>query len=837
MSDQQLSTDELELNQSLKQATFFWAFADLVYGVLISILSWNFIPRTTAKLPEVVWGLSVWGGLHALLALLTLISLFSARHRVLRLLWRCNIGLTLITVALGLGLATLCLTSGLYWLGVFGVLGWGVFISSLLLISGVLQLLLLYPALKLRRLLKTDFRSSFKGGGIPLHFLKLCLVLMTLSACLGAYHGHITTVDHLSSQDRGLITAYLRATLEGAPFTPAQEQVNAQGLLSRPLSTANHEDPKETLKTLAKYPNPKQLYVSFYAGGQRLVRVSGRGQRLDQAVIDAARALAAHPKLIGKRLKGGRIVVDRVIGESLIPLTSLSVVGPMIAALSVDPGVDGLRSRQGGAIRTILPSDLVEDARFGVAPIVPGIPELRFGVDIHALSKRLGALNKVQLSRIRTEQWVEKIELDGPHQISESKQEQNESEKVALTVRGHWGKTLFNEVKNPQKTLLNQRQQYQEAAHLGGLYLLNHQNQDGRFDYQYFPFQDQRKQPSDARYSVPRHAGAIYGLSLLYEDQARPEYLTSAKKAINWLQKYAVSECGGWFKESICIPKINSKAQIATLGNSALSALAILTYLQVSNDQSVASLAHGLVSFLAHMQREDGDFYHRYLLYDGSVEPRERGMFASEQAAFALVLAAKLWPKQGWKAKAEKALDALTVHKYENDFLSSFFYGADHWTCLAAEAAYPMLNKKEYLDFCLGYTRFLQRLQYRHELGEGDQAYHGHYGFGFLSPPQAPATGGFTEGVMGTLLLAEAHQVPSESLHDIYAQVLASTQALIADQINKKQRWNIKSFSQAQGAFRRSLVESEIRVDFVQHSLSALLMTQKLKKLSKTQEN
>ena len=143
-----------------------------------------------------------------------------------------------------------------------------------------------------------------------------------------------------------------------------------------------------------------------------------------------------------------------------------------------------------------------------------------------------------------------------------------------------------------------------------------------------------------------------------------------------------------------------------------------------------------------------------------------------------------------------------------------------------------MLKKREYLDFCLGYTRFLQRLQYRHEYGEGDSSYHGHYGFGFLSPPQAPATGGFTEGVMGTLLLAEAHQVPHQELQDIYAQVLASAQALMSDQITKKQRWNIKNFNHSQGAFRRSLVESEIRVDFVQHSLSALLMTQQLQNKS-----
>ena len=207
-------------------------------------------------------------------------------------------------------------------------------------------------------------------------------------------------------------------------------------------------------------------------------------------------------------------------------------------------------------------------------------------------------------------------------------------------------------------------------------------------------------------------------------------------------------------------------------------------------------------------------------------------MFASEQAAFALVLAARRWPQDPWLTAAERALDALTIHKYEGDFLSAFFYGADHWTCLATHAAAPIIKKQAYLDFCLGYARFLQRLQYRFEKGEGDVTYHGHYGFGFLSPPQAPATGGFTEGVMGALLLAEAYQIPSDDLRDLYAQVFASVEALTNDQVTSLSRWNIKNFERAEGAFRRSLVESEVRVDFVQHSLSALLMTQNLNALA-----
>jgi hypothetical protein len=818
-------------SKSLLPAERFWAILDILYGLMIAGLAWYFIPISTAQLPLVPQGLVSWGLLHIVLGSLGVINTFTQDSFKLRKgVWYVNVSVSLLTVLIGILLATLCLTSGLYWLGVFGVLGWGVFISSLLLISGVIQCLILYPSLKLKRALSLEYRTLFKGGGIPLQGLKLTLILMVFLGSLGAYYGQLTTVPLLTDSHRDQVTSYLRATLEGAPHTPAQNQVGRSGVVKTPFNRRldSNSDPLASLRLI---PAPHELYVSFYAGGQRIVRVSGRGKTLNKSVQDAARALASHPKLIGKRLKGGRLVIDRVIGESKIPLSFVPTLGSVITSLSVDPGVDGLRSRRGGSTRSILPSDLVEGEYFGVAPIVPGIPELRFGVDAQAVFKRLGDPQNMRLYRIRTEQWVEKVELDGPHQIDLITSQAPHQFKTALTYRGQWGKQLLlNQQSNPRSTLLTQKPKYIESAHLGGTYLINHQNADGRFDYQYFPFRDEKKQPSDARYSIPRHAGAIYGLSLLYEDRALPAYKATATKAIDWLKQYAVSECGGWQPKVTCIPKVSSKAQVATLGHSALSALALLTYMQTTGDESVSVLAHGLVEFLSLMQREDGDFYHRYLLYDGSIEPRDRGMFASEQAAFAFVLAAKQWPSEQWLSKAERALDALTIHKYEGDFLSSFFYGADHWTCLAAQAAFPLLKKTEYLNFCLGYTRFLQRLQYRHENNEGDIAYHGHYGFGFLSPPQAPATGGFTEGVMGTLLLAEAHKLPTEHLQDIYEQVLGSAQALVSDQITQDHRWHLPNFKKSQGAFRRSLVESEVRVDFVQHSLSALLMTRNLNK-------
>jgi hypothetical protein len=534
-------------------------------------------------------------------------------------------------------------------------------------------------------------------------------------------------------------------------------------------------------------------------------------------------------------------VIERVVGKSRL----VSAWGPLLS-LSVNPGVDGLMSEVGGRVRTLLPSDLIEQQRFGVAPIVPGVPELRFGLDAAWVTERLGARG---LSRLRTEQWVESRALSGP-QEREALGGQSLPSVPVLRGSFHPDEALKAEARvglagapaeitaeisaetdaSPHAQLIARRPLYLKAAHLAGTYLTRHINPDGRFDYQYFPYTNETKQPRGSSYSLPRHAGAIYGLASLYrvsDDEAqRAAYLNTAERAVAWLRAQASPECGGWLKEALCIPLTGQDK--ATLGNSALSALALLTYAESTGVTRHLNFTEGLLYFLLEMQRGDGDFHHVYKLSDGSVEADARSMFASEQAAFAFVLAAKRWPKGPWLKAAERALDAVTQLKYQRDFLSGFFYGADHWSCLAAQSAWPLLKHKRYLDFCVGYSRFLQRLQYREGRGEGDASFDGHYGFGYLSPPQAPATGGFGEGVMATLALAESHGVKPHELSDIYDQARAGLEALVRDQITPHNAWMIKDLEASLGAFRRSLAESEVRVDFVQHAASSLLMSARL---------
>ena len=476
---------ETKSPQHTPKGVFFWGRLDLIYGGLITWLGWNFIPKSE----WLSWVLVLYGGLIVLSALglisghLIHISNITSHINIHRFSWRLSVLLSLVGLTLGISLGGLCLASGLYWLGVYGVLGWGVFISSGLLLSGVVQLLLLYPALKLRRLLSDEVKHFFKGGRAAKRWIQLFLLFQLIFILLGGYAGHMSELEPMTLEAKTTVTQYLRATLEGKKV-----HLSSDGLLTPIYQNSSGIDQNEGSLTRLRGVKIKEgaLLVSLYAGGRRIARVMGRGHDMEAATKNAARSLSGHPKLKGRRLLGGRLVVDRFIGVKAIYFSTLPLIGDVILALSINPGVDGIQSSYRGRVKTLLPSDLIERQLFGVAPLVPGVPELRFGLDITSVIQRLGARG---LRRIRTEQWAEVIELERPEQRALL----TSPPPPSSTLRGNLSPQLLSPSlsplpsSSPLQQLLKRRPLYLDAAHRSGQYLTRHLDTDGRFHYQYFP--------------------------------------------------------------------------------------------------------------------------------------------------------------------------------------------------------------------------------------------------------------------------------------------------------------------------------------------------------------
>ncbi len=532
----------------------------------------------------------------------------------------------------------------------------------------------------------------------------------------------------------------------------------------------NHAE-RPLAATLAGVPlGPGPLYVSLWDRGELVVRVRGDGADLAAAVDAAAAALRRHPTLAASDSTTARLKVDRVSAVG----TMLSEALPIVA-LSVVPGQDGLRRRDVTAEKVLLPDDMIRNNRFGLVPVLPRFREIRLGLDaMWALAQLSGPQGA--LERLIFESWVE-------------------SRRGALPV-----------VRGNTPIASAAPADFTAAAVQAGEFILRQQRHDGQFYYIYYAFD--HRHVGTSRRSLARHAGAIYSLSQLYGHTQERRVARGAADAARWLLKHYSRPCGAGRR---CI----ARGRYPRLGHTALTVIALLEYQRATKHAEFEAAARQLSAFVLAMQRADGEFYHVYDVRRQAPKPQPRLMFASEQAALALLMAHDVFADARYLEGAKRALDFLTGPKYA-DFLGWFIYGADHWTCIAVEEAWPRLTSRRYLDFCRGYAAFIRRMQF----GSDDRAFAGHYGFSHLLVPQAPATAGFTEALIATYKLSLHHEQPDKVLQ---AQTRVALEALRRDQLRDDNSYLAKSAPHARGGVRRSLVQQDVRLDFTQHALSALI--------------
>lgn len=635
-----------------------------------------------------------------------------------------------------------------YLRAIYGDFGVGASIGSLLFASVAVQILGLYPALLVRALLRREVRADL-GIRRPYHRALLgLLALPLLTGFVVTVRYSMPQLESVDAEVHQQSIAYLRAALDGKP--PA-----ARPRIDRLSSVPLEGEP---------------VFVSLWVDGELAHRVERTTPNLAEAVVELGDALAAWAQDRPEVAKRARIKVDRVVGRA--PVLSEA---ELVVALSVDPGRDGLRRGD----QWLLPDDLVKRQLFGAAPLIPGIKEIRLGLHAEPILAAL-AHGTGPLERVRTESWVE-------------------HERHALPVER--GNTPL-----PQ----GGPGAWRQAAIDGGDFVLRQIQDDGRFHYLYYPLANTHAPPGE--YSIPRHAGTVYSMALLYGQTGELRFKVGAERAIAWLNERIPESCGT--PERGCV----LEGQWAGLGATALSLVGMLEYQRSTGDERYAPTMRRLLEYVLMLQADNGDFYHRYDPHADVIDREDKKMFFSEEAALALVMAHEVLGDDRYLEAARRALDFLTGPKYDAFFLGNFVYGADHWTCIAAEEAWPRLTSVQYLDFCRGYSHFMGRLQYEPE--GWPVGFEGHYGFSGVMVPQAPAAAGFTEAVISTWDLSVHHGQPDRELE---RQVAAALDALVRDQLRPANSWMMPDPAAAHGGIRRSLVEQDVRIDFTQHALSALI--------------
>jgi hypothetical protein len=585
----------------------------------------------------------------------------------------------------------------------------------------------------------------------------------------------------LSDAERAAIMATLRAALEHAAAPPTDAPA-APAPFDRPLAGP--------------------LFVALFVDGAPALRLESRAPTLAAAVADAAAQLGRATQSDEARARG-RLKVDVTLARAPI----VAGVAPLFA-LSIVPGVDGIGVGVAGHDAWLTVDELMRADVLATAEPLRGM-DLELGADPVAIGKLLGhalgldeaAFDAAPKSwfRFRADAFVEP---------------------AAAKDRGHALAVTRGDVPGPPLT----KESLRAGAIAGGRYLLRHLYDDGRFGYEYLPATD-KDEAYGLDYSLPRHAGATYYLSQLYGATHDDSFRDGAARAIAFLAQRHPGSCDR--PDRACVGNADSGS--VDLGAAAMSLLAAVEYQAATGRRDYEPWARRLAGFLGYMQKPNGDFRHLYDPRRDVRDERTKMLYFSGEAAFALAkLVTLLGPGDRDYAAASGALDRalhyLTDTQYDT-LAGKFYFGEDHWTCMAADAGWDALppdHREPYASFCDDFVKFMRRTQFGPDeaVTRAQPDFLGAYGFSPFLPPHATPVGSRSETTLSTYHLQQRR---GKADPRTLMQIRLGMQFLLAHQISDDDAWLMANPEAARGGLLMSDVKRFVRIDFIQHSCSAML--------------
>jgi hypothetical protein len=508
-------------------------------------------------------------------------------------------------------------------------------------------------------------------------------------------------------------------------------------------------------------PAPREVVANVWREGELVERaVYLEGQRRD-ARID--RALAA----------GGTLVLETVEGESPI------LAWPDVAlGISFVPGRDGVKATLGGRTVYVTPDELLSRQLYDHGIRIPSIG-ISLGLDTDALATMLA--DKLATSRDTV------LEQASLRRIRVSRSTGTE---------------------RPRITAQNlRREDVREAVIAGARYLARGVSPEGRYRYTV-------KAPTNedlGGYDWPRHAGATYFVAQVAAMTNDPTLADAARRAATLMTASGLSTCG-------TLPCVGEEDWVG-LGSTALAVVALAEIVEKKIDTGFAFPLVGLTRFLRSQQRADGEFMHYYDRSSGRPVDTQ-GLYYSGEAALALAKAYGITKDPADLDAAVRALRYLVGPAW-SFFGDRYYYGEEHWTCQVLGVLWPHAPDRKALDFCLRWQAFGRAIQQR----EGDSFFDadGSIGVGPVVTPRLTPVASRCEAAVATLDVARQAGVAAEEIAVLEEQLRRALALLLRQQLRPGPRHLFKSPEAVEGAMTGSEVDWELRIDYTQHTGSALV--------------
>jgi hypothetical protein len=636
------------------------------------------------------------------------------------------------------------LASVTYLWGLYGEIGTGIAALLLLILAVLFEVMGLLPIFKLRAIGVVE-DSSRRLTRIGLSGAAL-ITISAIASCVGIY---------------------ARASYD--PWQPMS--IEAKESLSRAVLTAMHDEPT-TLPSTYSEPNAHWV-VRVYRQGQLEARVEAHGGPKD--VLDAVVVRTEDARQVGRI----GLVIDRVVAE-----TGIETGLPLLAALSVVPGLDGITGQVEETRVAITPQELLLSRMLAEETPIRFVPDFRAGVSLDQAKRLLCRYagsppdcNVTALRRARTESWAH-----------------------------YRGDTYELYRGRPVETHITTATGARAGARSAGRYIVRAQLGDGRFVYKLFPQTGKR---STEPYDIPRHAGTSWFL-LQHADRLKEPYsLRAAEKALDWLEAQ-LRPCGAG---RLCL----TSGDVALLGTQALSLIAFATHVKTTGSDRYASTVGQLAEIVLGLQKDDGDFDFTRDVRTGRAVSGPRAFYAAGQAALALALAGQATDDPRYLAASRRALDFISG-PYWSFFLSDLFFIEEHWTCLAADEVHRLFGDPRHAELCLDIAGFYRHLQH-HKGATHFPDYVGGVGFSPFFPPHTTPTASRAEALIAAYRISERLGRPDPTLREGIEEAVGF---LLHNQYDARDTYPFHSLA-AVGGVPWNYLDPMIRIDTVQHAGAVML--------------
>lgn len=223
-----------------------------------------------------------------------------------------------------------------------------------------------------------------------------------------------------------------------------------------------------------------------------------------------------------------------------------------------------------------------------------------------------------------------------------------------------------------------------------GKYLVKQAKPNGKFVYRINLRPIVKLKPS---YNVLRHAGTIYSLAMFYEQEPDENTLTAITRTGQYLRDIGIKpvDINKRISAIWSSPDFDSAitSTQAKLGGTGLGLVALMSIEKISPGFTPLSTLQSLGRFIVFMQKPDGSFYSKYTPSENWRQDPWASLYYPGEAALGLVMLYQKDNNELWFKAAVKAMEYLALSRKNVDDIPP-----DHWALLATEQIFKSNSVK-----------------------------------------------------------------------------------------------------------------------------------------------